>query len=50
MIHWLFIYVAYVTRKMDVELNNLTEAERDAITSVLRRDEDLRKREMDRIK
>ncbi len=43
-------FPAVLTRKMDVELNNLTETERDAITAVLRRDESLRRREVERIK
>ena len=33
-----------------VELAHLTEEERDVIMSVLRRDEELRKRDQDRIK
>ena len=39
-----------VAAKMDLNLNHLTESERDAIMSVLRRDEDLRLKENDRVR
>ncbi len=35
---------------MDVDLSQLTENERDAILSVLKRDEDLKQKEMERVR